>query len=80
MLVLHDGNHHYYSLLLKHTGSGWCKKVINGIGIVVGCNGIGRTQQLFLGRDTTQDEDTLETIVGAKQNVRVEPIADHANA
>jgi hypothetical protein len=33
----------------------------------------------LFGRDTRQDKDTFETIVGTKQNVRVKTITNHAN-
>ena len=56
------------------------EKVIDRVGVEIGRNGVFFAQQFFFRGDTTQHQQTLQSIVGSKQDIGIQSISHHANS
>mmetsp|Transcript_7340 Transcript_7340/g.10706 ORF Transcript_7340/g.10706 Transcript_7340/m.10706 type:complete len:350 (-) Transcript_7340:183-1232(-) len=55
------------------------KKIIDCVSIVIGSDGILLTQQFLLGGNTTQHQNSLESIISSEQYISIQTITDHAD-
>mmetsp|Transcript_25836 Transcript_25836/g.76353 ORF Transcript_25836/g.76353 Transcript_25836/m.76353 type:complete len:276 (+) Transcript_25836:352-1179(+) len=72
--TLHDAR------LLLHIGGNLHKKIVDGIGVVIGGDGVLGAEELLLGRNSAENQQSPQSVVGPEEHVRVEPIPHHAYA